>query len=687
VTASTAKLCKLLVASKIALAFFLAAASSVACISQTDPGPVKDQPVFPGDSTLEKPAESSALPTPTTAVNTAPNTSGKPISSLRPESKAAGPAVTELPQAPDRDLFQLASQLIPSLIHSAPEDIPRVVNSQPVNYRPGRKDTFWLIDLIELVVYQRPFELKLVTPHAYWYVEDGQSVRMQDLERSAAVFEETIYPRLTSAFGQEWSPGVDNDRHLNILNGVLKGAAGYYSSGDEYPEAVSPYSNEREIIYVNLAAYPVNSANYLEVLAHEFQHAIHWRADPSEETWVNEGLSEFATTIAGYPPSSIYSFLNSGPTSLLHWPLSNVSVQASYGGASLFMHYLIEHYGDPTNIKPLLEQPDDGIAGIEDYLSSQGHSADFADVFGNWMAANILDLDSGSYSYPNLDVKARAHRLISPGTTLEGSIPQYAPEYLRLNPVDGPMVLTFSAPAVTPLLPVDVGEQGCWWSNSGDSIDTTLTRRLDLRGGLAGASHPTLKYQVWYDLEENWDYAYLEVSEDEGGSWVIIDTPNASPANPVGNGYGPGYTGSSPRWLDQSIDLAPYAGKDVQLRFQYITDDAINGSGMCLRRFSLSPGPSLADQALDLSHAGWRPNGFTLINNRVRQDYIVQVIRETEEGRVTTLDLKMNESGDWIGELLIDDADESDSIVVAVAGLAPKTRLPARYTLTITPAP
>ena len=47
----------------------------------------------------------------------------------------------------------------------------------------------------------------------------------------------------------------------------------------------------------------------------------------------------------------------------------------------------------------------------------------------------------------------------------------------------------------------------------------------------------------------------------------------------------------------------------------------------------------------------------------------------------------MNESGDWIGELLIDDADESDSIVVAVAGLAPKTRLPARYTLTITPAP
>lgn len=677
----------MLIALSTVFAFFLAAAALVACAGQPEPETIKDQPAVPHIATLEKPAESTSSPTPTAAANTTTVKTGKSLSPQPPNSKTAVPAATTFPQPPERDLFQLASQLIPSLFHFAPEDIPRVVNPQPVAYSAGRKDTFWLIDLSGPEVYQRPFELKLVTPHAYWYVEEGQRVRMQDLERSAAVFEETIYPRLTSAFGLEWTPGVDNDPHLNILNGVLKGAAGYYSSGDEYPRSVSPYGNEREIIYVNMAAYPVDSNDYLEVLAHEFQHAIHWRADPSEETWVNEGLSEFATTIAGYPPRSIYKFLNSAPTSVLNWPLSSVGVQASYGGASLFMHYLIQHYGDPTNIKPLLAQPDDGIAGIEAYLSAQGHSVDFAGVFGNWMAANVLDQDSGPYSYPNLDVRAKTHRLIGSGATLESSIPQYAPEYLRVSPAAEPLILTFSAPAVTPLLPVDVGGNGCWWSNSGDSINTTLTRSLDLSEVLAGASHPTLRFQVWYDLEKDWDYAYLEVSEDGGGSWIIIDTPNASPTNPVGNGYGPGYTGSSLGWLDQSIDLTLYAGKDVQLRFQYITDDAINGSGMCLRRFSLSPDPSELDQVSELADSGWQPNGFAFTDNRVRQDYIVLVIWETKAGRVETMELKINESGDWIGELLIEDPGEGEGVVVAVAGLAPKTRLPARYSLTTAPVP
>ena len=576
-------------------------------------------------------------------------------------------------------MYQLASELIASV----PEDIPRVVNPQPVSYSRGRMDTFWLLDLDGLEVYQRPFELMLVTPHAYWYVEEGQNFNQQDLERSAAVFEETIYPRLTSAFGLEWSPGVDNDPHLNVLNGILKGAAGYYSSGDEYPEIVSPYSNQREIIYINIGAYAFDSSNYLEVLAHELQHAIHWRADPSEETWVNEGMSEFATTVAGYPPGSIYKFLSSGPTSVLHWPLSGAGVQSSYGGASLFMHYLIEQYGDPTDVKALLEQPEDGIAGIEAYLTGLGHNTDFRQVFGNWMAANILDLESGPYSHPNLDVDGQVHRFIKPGAAMKSNIPQYAPEYLGVTLPDGPLHLTFNAPAETPLLPVDVGLGGCWWSNSGDSINTTLTRRLDLTGG----SRPTLNYQVWYDLEENWDYAYLEVSVDGGETWDILHTPSASPANPVGNGYGPGYTGLSTGWLSQSVDLTPYAGKKVQLRFQYVTDDAISGSGMCLRWLSLSLDPSSGAPYMALSDGGWEPQGFTVIDNRVHQNFIVRLIWETEAGRVIDLDLKMSESGEWTGELLIEGDGMKHSLVVAVAALAPKTRLPASYSLTATPVP
>ena len=133
--------------------------------------------------------------------------------------------------------------------------------------------------------------------------------------------------------------------------------------------------------------------------------------------------------------------------------------------------------------------------------------------------------------------------------------------------------------------------------------------------------------------------------------------------------------------------MTPYAGKDVQLRFQYITDDAVNGSGMCLRRFSLSIDPSAGASALALADGGWQPQGFTVIDNRVRQDFIVKLIWETPATRVDDLELKMSESGDWTGELLIEDAGEMKSLVVAVAALAPKTRLPTDYSLTVSPAP
>ena len=249
----------------------------------------------------------------------------------------ARPAVAYFADAPDRDLYQLAAELT----QAGRGEIPRVVNPAPVSYTEGRRDTFWLVDLPDLKVYQSQFELRLVTPHAYWYVEDGQSIRQDDIERSAAEFEEKIYPRVTAVFGAEWSPGVDNDPHLNVLNARLQGVGGYYSSSDEYPTSVSKNSNQREIIYINSGGTQIGSQSYLEVLAHELQHAVHWNADPSEETWINEGLAELSTSIAGLSKGGFRRFLRSGPTSLVHWPLDHFESGANYGAASLFMHYLV----------------------------------------------------------------------------------------------------------------------------------------------------------------------------------------------------------------------------------------------------------------------------------------------------------------------------------------------------------
>ncbi len=592
-----------------------------------------------------------------------------------PSSGPLDPPARSFPPPPDRDLLQLATQL--ALPPGSPQ-IPRVVHPEPVEHQPGRQDTFWLVDFDNLTTYQSEFQLRLVSPGAYWYVEKGLEVDQADLEESAAEFERHIYPRVSRVFGREWSPGVDNDPHLNIIHARLRGVLGYFSSADEHSRMVYPFSNQREAIYLNGALAPPGSAAHSKVLAHELQHLIHWNGDASEETWVNEGLSELSASVAGYARNSIRQYLDWPAVSLVHWPLGLQNVGSNYGGASLFMHYLAEHYGPLEELGRLVQEPADGIAGIDAYLEAAGYSASFQDVFRDWVVANLLDEAQGLYGYRDLTVRARALKRIHDFTEFRSEIPQYAPEYLDLTSLSGPLRLRFQGLAENRLLPLMVGWAGsteheagsrCWWSNSGDSISSTLGRAVDLRG----LSRATLAYQVWYDLEEDWDYVYLEVSLDRGRTWQILLTPDASQRNPIGNSFGPGYTGGSGGWLDQRVDLAPYAGQRVLLRFHYVTDDAVNGAGLCLRRISVAEA-GLADDDL-----AWQPDGFILTDNRVKQDYTVQVVQMGPENRVTPLAL----NGDNAGELLVPNVPATERLVVVVTAQAPRTRLPAPYTLTV----
>ena len=115
-------------------------------------------------------------------------------------------AVTEqaFPDAPDRDLYELAR----ALVLKTTESISPVVNPNPVSYAEGRRDTFQLTDLLGVRSYTSQATLRLVSPHAYWYVEDGVNVSQTALVASARTFEEEIYPRVTAVFGTEWTPGV-----------------------------------------------------------------------------------------------------------------------------------------------------------------------------------------------------------------------------------------------------------------------------------------------------------------------------------------------------------------------------------------------------------------------------------------------------------------------------------------------
>ena len=107
-------------------------------------------------------------------------------------------------------------------------------------------------------------------------------------------FETKIYPTDRAFFGSEWSPGVDGDVHLFVVVATNIGtrAAGYFSSGDEVNPVADPHSNGHEMFVLNAKSFPGLVGSYVySVLAHEFQHMIHWNIDRNEEGWMNEGFS------------------------------------------------------------------------------------------------------------------------------------------------------------------------------------------------------------------------------------------------------------------------------------------------------------------------------------------------------------------------------------------------------------
>ncbi len=72
------------------------------------------------------------------------------------------------------------------------------------------------------------------------------------------------------------------------------------------------------------------------------------------------------------------------------------------------------------------------------------------------------------------------------------------------------------------------------------------------------------------------------------------------------------------------VDLSDYAGKEIQLRFEYITDAAVNGEGFLLDDVSIPAIDYFSDFETDLG--GWQPEGWVRIQNRLPQTFELSLI-------------------------------------------------------------
>lgn len=609
-----------------------------------------------------------------------------PTPTLPPATETPTPVVESLDlvgrmraaELPQRDIRLLAERL---RIHGP---IPRVVRETPPDYQIGDVESFWVGNLDTLQHTRVAAVLRYITPQLYVWVEDGVNYDREGLARSADQFERHTYPTTRAFFGSEWSPGVDADPRLHVLHstGSRMGTsvAGYYSSADEYSQLANPYSNEREMFYISLSGLVPGTDLYDGVLAHEFQHMIHWAKDRNEDTWVNEGCSELSAHLNGYDPGGFeWAYIADPDVQLTNWP-SEGSSASNYGASYLFMLYFLGRFG-PEATQAVVAQAENGTAGFDRVLVD--YDLTFDDVFTDWLAANYLDNlamvgdSAGSaYSYPeavigpvSIDVSHATYPV-----ERDSTVHQYGADYVRLTGA-GDLAIEFEGATSVRLVPTDAySGQYAWWSNRGDDSDATLTRAFDL----TGVESATLQVRMWYDIERDWDYAYVGVSTNGGRTWDLLSGAKTTTSNLNGNSFGPGYTGQSGGWIEERFDLSHYAGREVMVRFEYVTDDAVHRSGWLIDDIRISE-LGYADD-MEAGPGGWEANGFVYSDNRVPQRYLVRLI--TVGQTVNVRALVVDESGYGRAEIRGLGA-EINTAVLVVAAAAPATTETAPYRYSI----
>jgi len=643
-------------------------------ISVTPPDPVMPLAPSPG------------IPTPTTEGQ-----------SVQPAIPALIPALSPSDQTkesfertivPINDLVDLAQRL------QGKQNLPRSLVTPATTHQVGDRSSFWVTNTDTNQNFQVDASLAYVTDHVYFWVEDGVRYNERDLKALVDVFESQIYPRNREFFGSEWTPGVDADPRLYILyaSGMGSSVAGYFSTADQYLPQVREDSNGHEMFLINADIENLEDEFTYGLLAHEFQHMIHWYGDRNEETWMNEGFSDLAMLLNGYTIGGAdRDYVRTPDIQLTDWPSDPTYRTEHYGAAFLFLTYFLDRFGEGAT-KALVAEPANGMVSIDKVLASlaatdgsTGKPIGADDVFADWVVASFLQdsrVADGRYTYqnypgaPDPDVTEIVEECPSePG---DREVNQYGVDYIGLR-CRGDYVLHFQGAQQVSVLPVEpYSGLYAFYSNQGDESDMTLTRTFDF----TDHSGPlTLTYRTWYDLEQDYDYLYLTASVD-GENWQILTTPSGTANDPAGNSFGWGYNGLSgdgPTWIQEQVDLSQFAGQQVRLRFEYITDAAVNGEGFLLDDVAVPEIGYFTDFEND--DGGWQAEGFVRIQNVLPQTFRLAIIRQ---GRDTTVEqIELPESNQV--DIPLNLGDEVKNSILVVSGTTRFTRQDARYTLSVLP--
>ena len=324
---------------------------------------------------------------------------------------------------------------------------------KPKGISIGDTQTFWTINVSTNQPEQTEATLRIIGKHCYIYLEleSEQHVSQETLEKLTQRFDEKIYPTNHRFFGSENKPGIDYDDRVTLLfldiqDGWEPGkgyVGGYFSPMDGVSSSLWDYSNEREMVYLDVYPADATRKDYLGILAHEFQHMIHSAQDNREELWLNEGMSQvaFYANDFGHAPQ-ILSFIKGADTQIDEF---NNGID-DYGAVYLFFYYLAtKHLGSLDNaaevLREIVASKEKGLASIDTILARHNIEARTDEIVRDWLIANFVNdpkLGDGRYGYDTtLPMKVQPTHVFNftnlPSEPLEETVNLRAADFIVLT--------------------------------------------------------------------------------------------------------------------------------------------------------------------------------------------------------------------------------------------------------------
>ncbi|MFG3582384.1 immune inhibitor A domain-containing protein [Micromonospora chersina] len=279
--------------------------------------------------------------------------------------------------------------------------------------------------------------------------------------------------------------------------------------------------------------------------------------------------------------------------------IRDYTTEPENGGLGVFAH----EYGHDLGLPDLYDTAggDNGVGfwslmssgswlghGTDDIGSTPGYMDPWSKLFLGWLNHSTVDYGKGSTQVT-----------LGPAGDSDG-------------PKAQAVVVNLPAQTQTTNYNTPFGGSYEWWGGSADDLNASLTRTLDL----TGATSASITSKLQYDIEEDYDYLYAEVSTNGGATWTDLKN------NLVDSGDS-GIDGSSNgAWVDSTYDLSAFAGQSVLFRYRYATDGGVHFAGPFLDNISLTKNGAVAwtDDAETLA-AEWTAKGWTRITGSVTDTY------------------------------------------------------------------